>query len=232
MIAHFSKSILVLGALLNAPALFADTASRDAAPLESQLQALDADTSAPSAVSREKLYAVQTRTLPLKFKSEITLGGAYNLTGDSFLTTQQAQLGYHFHFNDRWSVALDYAWVNNSFKPEASELRTTNGAVPDVPYSISRTDIMAEFNLFYGKFRLGSDTVYYFDQYIAIGPGLMRQNTGTVGAAVADVGLAFWIGRWASARVGLKEYYYNEAYRSGTRGSSNLHGHLDVGVLF
>lgn len=200
--------------------------------LEDQLKSLDAENAAPAAVSREKLYAVQARYMPLRFKSEFSLGGGYNLTGDSFLTTQQVEVGYRFHFNDRWSVGVHEAWVNNEFKSEANNLRTANGAVPNVPYAITRTDLLAEFNLFYGKFRLGTDTVFYFDQYLALGPGLVQQNTGTVGAGVGDIGLAFWLGKWASTRIGLKEYYYNEAYPSGTQASSNMHAHLDVGVLF
>ncbi len=200
--------------------------------LQEELKELNSDNKAPAAVSREKLYAVQTRYLPLQYKGELTVSGGYNLTGDSFLSTTQFEAGYHFHFGDRWSVALHQAWVNNQFKEEAYNLRTVDHAIPDVPYSVRRSDLLVEYNLFYGKFRLGSDTVYYFDQFLALGPGLISQNNVTTGAAVADVGFAFWLGKWTSARLGLKDYYYNEFYRSGKKATSNLHAHLDLGVLF
>jgi|SRR5665213_2874417 len=200
--------------------------------LEDQMKALDAGNQAPASVTREKLYAVQSRYLPLTFKSEFTLGGASNLTGDSFLRTQQVEIGYRFHFNDRWSAGVDYAWVDNAFKSDADNLKSTSGAIPDVPYAKTRADLMVEYNVFYGKFRFSTDTVSYFDQYVAIGPGTVEQNTGSTSAWVADVGFAFWLGQWGSARFGLKDYYYTEQYRSGDVSSNNIHAHLDLGYLF
>lgn len=199
--------------------------------LEDQLKELNSGNQAPM-VSREKLYAVQERYLPLRHKSEVTLGGAMNLTGNSFLRTQQVALGYRFHFNDRWSMGLSHAFVFNQFTTGADNLKTADGAVPHVPYASSRSDMMVEYHVFYGKFRWSVDTVSYFDQYIAIGPGIVAMNNGVVGAAVADIGFAFWLGKWGSARVGLKDYFYNEAYRSGSTASQNVHAHLDMGYLF
>jgi outer membrane beta-barrel protein len=204
---------------------------QSAASLEDQLKELDAGNQVPM-VNSEKLYSVQQRYLPLRHKSEMTFGGGINLTGDGFLRTQQAELGYLFHFNDRWSLGVHRAFVINEMSNAADHLKTSSGAIPQVPYAISRTDLLVEYHVFYGKFRWSVDTVSYFDQYVALGPGMMEMNTGTVGAAVADVGFAFWLDRWGSARAGLKDYYYNEAYRSGATASQNLHAHLELGYLF
>jgi outer membrane beta-barrel protein len=231
---HLRVAALIGAILLSGAAFAADQApdKTKKASLEDQLKALDADNAAPAAASREKLYAVQTRYLPLHFKNEFTLGGASNLTPDSFLTTQQVEIGYHFHFNDRWSASVDQAWVNNTFKSDTNNLRTTDGALPNVPYATSRTDLMAEYNVFYGKFRWSAETVSYFDQYLAIGPGMVEQNTGATAAAVADAGFAFWLGKWGSARLGLKDYYYREQYASGAQFTQNIHAHMDFGYLF
>jgi outer membrane beta-barrel protein len=202
------------------------------ASLEDQLQALDVANQAPAATSKEVLYAVQSRYLPLTHKNEFSVGGGLNLTGDSFVLSEQAEVGYRFHFNDRWAVGLNYALVANQLSSAADRFRSSEGIVPDVPYAKSRTDLLAEYNVFYGKFRYSVDRVFYFDQYIAAGPGFVEMNTGTVGAAVADVGFAFWLSRWGSARIGLKDYYYEEVYRSGTSPTHNLHAHLDIGYLF
>ncbi|MGZ3721546.1 MAG: outer membrane beta-barrel domain-containing protein [Bdellovibrionales bacterium] len=200
--------------------------------LEEQLKSLDAGNAAPIAANREKLYAVQQRYLPLRWKSEVSFGAASNLTGDSFLRTQQLEAGYHLHLSDRWSLGFAYAWVDNKLKSDANGLKTSNGAIPDLPYAKTRMDLMAEYNVFYGKFRWSADTVSYFDQYLALGAGNVEQNTGTTTSYVADVGFAFWLGKFASTRLGLKDYYYKEAYRSGPEMTNNLHAHLDLGVLF
>ena len=227
---------LLLFGCLSIHAQEAQTASSSVATpptvsLEDQLKELETTNQAPM-VSREKLYAVQERYLPLRHKSEVMFGGGMNLTGSQFLRTQQMQMGYAFHFNDRWSMSAHHAFVFNQFTNGADQLKTSDGAVPQVPYASSRTDVMVEYHVFYGKFRWSVDTVSYFDQYVAVGPGLVRLNTGMVGAGVADIGFAFWLGKWGSARFGLKDYIYNEAYRSGNVATQNLHAHFDVGYLF
>jgi outer membrane beta-barrel protein len=210
----------------------AATTQKSSESLENQLKSLDATNQAPASVSTEKLYSVQSRYTPLRHVSEITFGGAKNMTGDSFLDTNQIEVGYRFHFNDRWAVGLSYAWVDNEFKSDADNLKATSGAIPDVPYAITRQDLLVEYNAFYGKFRWTADSVSYFDQYWALGPGMVQMNTGNSTAAVADAGFAIWMGQWGSARLGLKDYYYSEQYRSGATMTSNLHAHLDVGYLF
>ena len=202
------------------------------ATLQEQLQALESTNTLPAAANREKLYAVQSRYLPLRFKHEFTLGGASNLTPDSFLATQQFEVGYRFHFNDRWALGLNQAWVSNTFKDAVNNIRTADGAVPDVPFAYSRSDMMLEMNIFYGKFRWTAETVSYFDVYAALGPGMVRQNTGTTGAAVGDLGFAAWLGQWGSVRMGLKDYYYKQTYRTGAQMAHNIHAHLDIGYIF
>jgi len=203
-----------------------------ATSLEDQLHDMDAGNSPPEAVSRENFYAVQARYLPLAWKSEVTVGGAINLTGDSFLSTKQLEVGYRLHFSDKWSLGAEYDSVSNSFTSAGNNLLTENGAVPDVPYAKSRTEVTAEYHVFYGKFRWSTETVSYFDQYVAVGPGIVQMNNGTTGAGVADAGFVFWIGRFGSMRIGVKDYVYNELYRSGPQLTNNLHVHLDAGVVF
>lgn len=210
----------------------ADAGQTAVPSLEEQLKSLDSANQAPTTVTNEKLYAVQTRYLPLKNKSEFSMGGALNHTPSSFLRTQQLHVGYRFHFSDRWSLGLAHAWVNNKLKADLETLKSKEGIVPLVPYAISRSDLMLEYHVFYGKFRWSAERVSYFDFYLGLGPGMVEQNTGTVGAGVGDLGFAFWLGRRGSARVGLKDYVYNETYPSGNVLTQNLHSHLDLGYLF
>src|SRR5689334_5165563 len=104
--------------------------------LEDELRGLENANGAPAAASKEKLYAVQTRYLPLHFKHEVSAGGGMNLTGDSFLLSGMAEVGYRFHFNDRWSVGAGYGVVTNKLSTAADPLRR-DGVIPDVPYAKS-----------------------------------------------------------------------------------------------
>lgn len=187
---------------------------------------------APGAISEEKLYAVQTRYSPLTFRSELSLGGARNFTGDRMLETQQLDLAYRFHLSNRWSLGISGSYVFNTFSDTADRLMKAEGILPDIAYAKYRGDLTVTHHLFYGKFRASMDRVFYFDQYVSLGGGVVGLNTGRVGAAVADLGFAFWIGRNASLRVGLKDYYYLEQRAKSSGWSHNLLGHFDVGYVF
>ena len=59
-----------------------------------------------------------------------TVGGGWNLTGDSFVSTSQIEAGYRFHFNDRLSLGANYAWVSNRWTAAAhvASFRSRAGA--------------------------------------------------------------------------------------------------------
>ncbi len=200
--------------------------------LEQKMQTLNLNDRAPVVVTQEKFYSIQPRLAPLKKKSEFSVGGASNLTSDGFINSRQLEVAYRYHFNDRWGVGLARGFVSNELSSAATRLKDSQGVLPMVPYTIARTDLTAEVNLFYGKFRLSSERVFYFDQYFALGVGYVEMNNASVNALVADVGLAAWIGQSMSARLGLKDYTHDELYPSGPTRTNNVHAHLDLGILF
>lgn len=216
-------------AFVAAPLFLAPIAG--AAALEDGLRSLELGETAPVAISQEKLYSVQSRPLPLTRQSELSIGGGTNVTGDSFLNTRSLDFGYRFHFSDRWAVVLAHTLMQNKLSPAATRLRDANGMLPDVPFAKTATDLSVEMNLFYGKFRLNSARVYYFDQYVALGVGAVALDRDSATSIVGDVGLAAWLGRW-SARVGLKDYFYSARYSTGPVAAHNLFPHVGVGVVF
>jgi outer membrane beta-barrel protein len=201
------------------------------AQFEKDMKTLDLPDHAPAALTKEKLYSVQPRYAPLQNRNEISFGGGQNMSGNSFLQTQQIELAYRRHFNDRWAVATSAAWVQNRFTDNARRLQQTDGILPDIQYARERYDVAGEVNLFYGKFRLTRDQVFYFDQYLALGPGLEHLTSTWVGAATGDIGLVVWFGHWGSLRMGVKDYYYNETSQEQTTARNNLHWHIDLGVV-
>ncbi len=184
-----------------------------------------------SSVSTEKLYSFQTRYSPLKYRSEFVISGAKNFSGDSFLTTNQLGLAYRFHLSDRVSLALDGAYVFNTLTDTANRLYENERILPDVAYVKYRGDLMVAYNLFYGKIRPGIDSNVYFDQYVALGGGGVKLETGTVPEAVADIGFAFWLGKTGSFRLGFKDYYFEETRRLSKSFTHNITGYVGVGIL-
>lgn len=202
------------------------------APLEAQLQGLEMPANmAPAAITQERFYSVQNRFSPLKYRSEIGLGGGYNFKGNGYMTQNEADLDYRFHFSDRWSVNAGIGFTFNSLNDSGKELVKQHGLLPDAAYPKYRAHLLLGFNTFYGKLRFSMDSVTYFDQYIAIGPGVVSMNTGKAIAGVGDVGFVFWLQKWGSLRVGVRNEIFTE---KRTLTSSTVHhmvGHMDFAFL-
>lgn len=202
------------------------------ATLEDQLQSLNVPANqAPSAISSEKLYSVQTRFNPLSSRFEVNVGGSRNFTPNSFLNSSQVEAAIRYHFDDRWSLGLEGSYVFNSLTDAGERLLNAENIFPDVAYSKYRVNLMTSFNAFVGKFRLTMDQVFYFDQYFALGPGLVSLNTGNQLALVGDIGFVFWMGKNISLRLGLQDFFFHENRVLSSGYVHHLLGHMDLGLL-
>jgi outer membrane beta-barrel protein len=200
--------------------------------LGEQLEALKLPSNvAPAGVTSEKLYSVQNRFTRLDRRFEFNLGGAKNFTGNGLLSMHQLNAGVIYHLNDRWSVSASGSYGFNDFTDSAYRLMQNEGIVPDAAIVKWRSDLLANYNLFYGKFRMNMDQVFYFDQYVAVGPGLVNTQYGTAPAAVLDIGFAVWFGKNWSARFGAKNDIYREKTMTGNDLVDHMLGHLEVGYL-
>jgi len=222
---------LMLLGLVPASAAFAATG--DMETLESQLDDLALPSNvAPATVTTEKLYSVQDRYSNLSKRLEVTLGGGQNFTGSSFLRMRQADLTLRYHLSNRWDLAASGSMGSNELTGSAERLLEREGILPDAAYVKNRADLLLGYHLFYGKFRLSMDKVLYFDQYIAIGPGLVMTQYGTAPSGVADIGLVFWPGSHMTVRFGFKNIFFNEKRMASSSTEHHLLGHLDVGYTF
>jgi outer membrane beta-barrel protein len=226
------KTALLAFSILAVSTLGPTPARAEEANLEDQLNALNVPANeAPASVTDEKLYSVQSRYAPLYLKSELSIGAARNFTADSFVDSNQLNAGYRFHISDRWSVGVSGSYVFNSYSPAGDRLLSMQGLLPDAAYVKYRGDLTVGFNLFYGKFRLTMDRVFYFDQYWTLGPALIEMDTGRAYGATADAGLVLWLGRRGNIRIGIKDYLYRQQRVTSSSVANDLTGHIDLGLL-
>jgi outer membrane beta-barrel protein len=203
-----------------------------ATQLESDLSslAIPSDRGAVS-VAKDKLYAIQGRYAPLSRRHELALSLGKNFNQDGHLDSNQWGGLYRYHINDSWALGLNHFRMNNELSASGQKLLDDKGVIPDRDYIKSQTDVMAEYNLFYGKLRFNMNQVTYFDQYIALGAGQVELGRGTATAAVADIGLAFWLGKKGSARMGVKNDFYKEENLNGSTNVHNMVGYFAFGYL-
>lgn len=217
--------------LITLTAILLSTTALADSDLNTQLEDLKMPVNtAPVGVTSEKLYAVQSRAHSLTKRFELGLGVAKNFTGNSFLSMNQINAGVAYHINDRWSVVASGSYGFNDFTSTAKRV-IAEGFVPDAAVVKWRADLLASYNLFYGKFRLSMDQVLYFDQYVSFGPGLVNTQYATAPAAVADVGFALWFGKNWSGRFGVKNDFYKEKTQTTNDLAYHMLGHIEVGYL-
>lgn len=220
------QTVLALGLILGSLSVHAETALTD------QMNDLKMpENVAPMGLRSEKLYSAQPRNTSLAKRLEFDLGGAYNLAGNAFLNQTQVDLTARYHLTDRWNIALSGSYGWNAFTKSAQTLIDNDSRLPDAAAVKWRADALLGYNLFYGKFRVNMDNVMYFDQYVAVGPGLVNTQYQTAVSAVADIGFALWFGKNWTARFGAKNDFYNEKHLADTSLAYHLLGHVDIGYL-
>jgi outer membrane beta-barrel protein len=226
------KKYLVLFLLFSLTAVFAEenTASKS---LDKKLDdLLIPDDKVTPVLTKDKLFIVNTRYSSLINRHEFSLQGAHNLTADSHLDTKQAALAYRYHLNSRWNFGLRYTRYTNQLTSAGEKLLDDKQIVPDQDFAFNSQEIFATYNTIYGKLRWSSDTVVYFDQYISLGAGQLELASGKTNMGLLDLGLAFWVGKHGSMRVGIKNEFFNQQQLTTDRFMHNAMGYIEIGYLF
>jgi outer membrane beta-barrel protein len=186
----------------------------------------------PKFMSEDKAASYKTRYNDLTFRHEVELIGANNLTPESHLRTNEWGAAYRFHFDNRWSVSVRHMEVNNELNQTGKFLLKNDSLVVDNDYATSFDDIAVSFNTIYGKFKLFSDTIVYFDQFISMGYGTANLASGNTDLYLVDLGVVFWFGRSMSSRIGLRNEFYEQQLQTGSEFISNQVAYFSVGYMF
>ncbi|MAF79027.1 MAG: hypothetical protein CME60_12770 [Halobacteriovoraceae bacterium] len=226
-----AKKYLMVMALVSTSSYAAE--SGEVSKLENKLDALNIpDDKVTPLLSQDQLYIVNTRYSSLINRHEVTLKGGHNFTADSHLDSKDIALSYRYHLNSDWSFGVRYTEYQNDLTGAGERLFDDQKLLPDTDYSVNAKEIFATYNTIYGKLRWSQETVVYFDQYISLGVGEMELASGKTNHALADLGLAFWIGKHMSARVGFKNEFYNQTQLTGKEFKANTFGYIEFGYLF
>lgn len=212
--------------------IFSAAALAAPGPLERDLKELEVRDPVPGNSLSDRIHTVQMRARPLSKKTEVLIGAGQILGGNGFLKTQNVSAEVQYHFNDRWSVAGAYSSLQNEFTASASRLQAATGLMPDVDYAKSRMEARAQVNLFYGKIRFTRRQAISFDQYFGLGLAQNELRSGSAGGPVADLGIAFWISKWGSLHLGVKDYYYKENRTLSQGNAHNVTAYAQAGMVF
>lgn len=201
--------------------------------LEKELESLNMPINeGPANASIDNLYSVQTRFLPLTKKHELTLNVGKNLNAGGLLNSEQVGGTYRYHINDKFSFGVGGYKVFNEISTDGKDVLRAGRLVNPKDYVIQQYEASVSYNVFYGKFRLGLNRVFYFDQYISLGAGVAELASGNTQMISPEIGLAFWLGKMGSIRLGLRNELYNEQTLDGESLNHNMVSYLGIGILF
>ena len=130
------------------------------------------------------------------------------------------------------SVGARYSEYENKLSGAGEKLFDQQKLLPDTDFAVKSSEGYLNFNTVYGKLRLTQSTIVYFDHYVALGYGHIALGNGETKMYTADTGLAFWLGKKASLRAGLKNELYRHKKVNGRENVHNVMGYLEFGFLF
>lgn len=190
------------------------------------------DDQVSSVISEDKLFVVNRRYSSLVNRHEFTISGGNNFTPDSHLSTRQLSGSYRYHLNSTWSFGIRYQKIYNELSGAGEKLFEDKRIVPDSDFARSSYEGFVNFHTFYGKMRINSSNVIYFDQYISLGAGQIELTAENENLYTTDAGFAFWLGKHMSTRIGLRNEFYSQNQITGRRSIHNAVGYFEVGYLF
>ena len=203
-----------------------------AASLDEKLDSLNIpDDKVTDLLSEENLISVTGRYSSLRKRHELTIKGAHNFMADSHLQTRQVGASYRYHINSRFSLGASYTEYENKLTSAGKRLFDEQRLLPDSDFAVKSADGFINFNTVYGKFRLTSKQVVYFDHYIALGYGHIDLVAGETQSYNLDTGLSFWIGKHASFRLGVKNEFYRQRKINESKNVQNSMGYIELGYL-
>jgi len=201
--------------------------------LEKKLDALNIpDDKVTPALSKDKLHIVNTRYSSLTNRHEVTMAGANNFVSESHLDTKQFFATYRYHINSTWSVGVKHSIYGNQLTDSGERLFKDKSLLPDSDFAFKSTELLGTYNGLYGKLRWNASQVVYFDQYVTLGYGDIDLESGPTKTYSVDVGLAFWIGKHMSSRIGVKNEFYKQTKLTGNETNYNGMGYIEFGYLF
>lgn len=185
--------------------------------------------------ARERMYIVQDRSVGLGGRFEVSAGVAKNFNSNIYIDSTENSLLLTYHFSDRWYSSVYGAQVYNELTKSGEDAWEDDGLYPNTAFVKRRYDATVGFNLIYGKARVTQDAMFYFDQYVALGGGMVEQSDGLetlrVPSTVADVGFALWFGRRLSLRLGVKDHYFEEHRPVDTSRVHHVLGYSSIGFM-
>ncbi len=183
-------------------------------------------------LTEDELIAVNGRYSSLNKRHEVTFSGANNFTADSHMETKQISATYRFHINSNWSIGARYSEYENKLSGAGEKLFDEQKILPDADFAIKSSEGFVNYNTVYGKLRLTKSTIVYFDHYVSLGYGTVALGNGEAQTYIGDTGLAFWIGKHASLRTGLRNEFYRQKKLNGPENVHNGMGYIEFGYLF
>ena len=213
--------------------LVTSAVASDQGALEKKLDSLNVPSDKVSPlVSQEDLYAVNQRYSSLDRRFEFSLFGAHDFAADSHMDTKQTGLVGRYHLNAKWSLGARYTEYFNQLTVAGKALFEREQILPDSDFALKSSDVFIGYNTVYGKVRLTRDTIVYFDQYVNLGYGSIALSQGETQMYVMDLGLAFWVGKNFSSRLGVKNEFFTQKRINGDDNVHNAMGYVEVGYLF
>ena len=210
----------VLFVFLGADAFAQEEKDSDTKKESDQTQELD--TSRERLRLRDRVKSVQRKSFLKKSRFELFPYFGLDLN-DPFFQHFIVGASGAYHLTDSLALELRGGFVAGSVKQSAIRFvrQETDSLLVDPPEFKYHADVDLQFSPIYGKISLFGESILHFDTYLVAGPGVFGTDQGANPAVNVGIGQRYFINRWLTARVELRDYIFMDN-RNGSSDIQNL----------
>jgi len=185
---------------------------------------------------KSSLHVVQTRWLPRKFLSEMSLTVSPILKGVIYLNTSSIDLTYRFYFNAYLSAHITYSHFFNIMNIEGEDMYKHFYQNPlELEHAQKQAYLFGlDWSLLYGKVSI-LNQVTHFDVYLSSSLGaleLFRISKYNPTVSIGG-GVVFWLNKYVNARIGFSGSYYKYQIPNAESLTTFLSkAHISFGAVF
>lgn len=179
----------------------------------------------------KKISIVQNRVVKRSFRHEASFTSTGVFGGNAFMNTNTLGVDYHFHINPKWAVGLSYFQGFNSLTNEGEFLISNDNLVPQLDGVLGGYEALLNYYPMYGKFNFFDMAIVHFDLYGILTYGQIELQSGATQTYSFGGGIGFWLTQHLTARLEVRERFYQASRKSRSVDLDVTMGSLSIGYL-
>ena len=203
----------------------ADTMTFEVVDTEQTANQFEADKEA----ELDLIRVIQHRPFLRRKRVEIAPFMGTNIN-DSLVSFLLAGANVTYHLTEVMAIGLNGTWALGSETDLFNQVITDYDVFPEISKTRWAASLDFQYAFMYGKFAMFNTWIIPWDTYAVLGAGATQTQLATHPMLAAGIGQRYFMNRWFTLDLALRDSVYNEDYPGGSEVVNNIS--FTAGVSF